>query len=256
MATEPPRATIDIGNVVSRGFRTLVKCFLPFFGAAAILSGIPGFFNQYTVVTYVGDSPFYVTSLAIWSAGIGAILGYFLLQGFVVRSSILHMSGRDPDFAGSVVAALKLFLPMLGIAIVSGIVIMIGFLLLIVPGVMLYIILIVSVPALVEERRGVFGSMRRSRDLTRGSRWLILLLVILFYVASIIVSILFNTVAGVSMFGVAAGNMPDPRIAGLAAGLSSSLTGVFVAVMLASLYVELRTVKEGETTDTLAGIFE
>ena len=39
-------------------------------------------------------------------------------------------------------------------------------------------------------------------------------------------------------------------------GLTAAITALLVAAMLASLYVELRTVKEGATTESLATIFE
>ena len=51
---------------------------------------------------------------------------------------------------------------------------------------------------------------------------------------------------------------PTDRLAGgrLAAGLGDALDArLIVAVLTAALYVELRTVKEGATTDDLAAIF-
>jgi membrane-anchored glycerophosphoryl diester phosphodiesterase (GDPDase) len=201
----------------------------------------------------------FVLNPFFWGSMIVSFLGYFALQGFVTRSSVLHMMGREPDHKESVLVALRLILPLIGIAIVTGFAVMVGIILLIVPGIMVYVALIVAVPALVEERRGVFGSIRRSRDLTRGSRWLIFLLAILFYVVAIVFSTLLNTIAGVSMFGpnlADPANLPNAALAGLAGAIAQSLTAVFTAVMVASLYVELRTVKEGASREVLAGIFE
>ena len=42
----------------------------------------------------------------------------------------------------------------------------------------------------------------------------------------------------------------------LVAAANSMFTGMFLAAMLASLYIERRNVKEGATTDSLASIFE
>lgn len=54
---------------------------------------------------------------------------------------------------------------------------------LIVPGIILWLGWSMSVPVLIQERRGVFGSMSRSRALTKGNRWslfgLFLILVII-----------------------------------------------------------------------------
>ncbi len=52
------------------------------------------------------------------------------------------------------------------------------------------------------------------------------------------------------------GQLPDPLLAATTAGIGNALNSVISAVMLAALYVELRTVREGATTDDLAAIFE
>jgi hypothetical protein len=276
MASAPPTPTsptpvIDIGNVVSRGVGAIRANFLPFFGAALLCAGLPSFVQQYSLYSGFGAAlsgaspdPGAMLASTVWMLGafLLYIFGYFLLQGFVTRSSILTMMGRDPDHAASLGIALRLLLPLIGLAIVSAIAIMVGFILLIVPGLMVMVAFLVAAPALVEERRGVMESIRRSRDLTRGSRWLIFLLLILFWVVSVIVSTLLNTVAGVSMLGpqLAAGGtgiaLPNALLAGLAGGIAATLSALFNTVLVASLYVELRTVKEGASTEVLAGIFE
>ena len=62
-------------------------------------------------------------------------------------------------------------MPLLGLGIVAGIAIGIGFLLLIVPGLILMTIWSVAAPVLVLERAGVFASLGRSRELVRGNGW-------------------------------------------------------------------------------------
>ncbi|HEY5713003.1 MAG TPA: hypothetical protein VIT38_14005 [Allosphingosinicella sp.] len=263
--TAPPTPVIDIGRVVSRGVGAIRANFLPFFVVAVLCSGLPSFLQQYALYSgldFNDTGAFFIFNPLFWGGMVFGVLGYFLLQGFVTRSSILTMMGRDPDHAQSFLAALRMILPLFGLAIVSGLATVLGFLLLFFPGIMVIVAFIVSVPALVEERKGVFESIQRSRDLTRGSRWLIFLLLILYWVVSVIVSTLLNTVAGVSMLGpelaagASTGNLPNALLAGAAAGLASALTGLFTTVLTASLYVELRTVKEGASTEVLAGIFE
>ena len=145
-------------------------------------------------------------------------------------------------------------LPIIGISICVAFVIGIGFICLIVPGIILWCVFSVSVPALVEERRGVFGSMGRSRELSRGARLQIFLLGVLFWVFSLVIGGVFSVVTG--MAGFAPGQiMPDPLIAGVGNGLATSLTNVISTVIIAALYVELREVKEGATTSDLAEVF-
>jgi hypothetical protein len=65
--------------------------------------------------------------------------------------------------------------PVLGqlilVGIVAGIGIVIGFLLVIVPGLILITIWSVAAPVVVLERPGVFAALGRSRELVRGNGW-------------------------------------------------------------------------------------
>jgi hypothetical protein len=257
-AADTSESKIDIGRVISRGFATLGRQVGPLLLLSLLLSGLPIFITQYLLIDNVGvgattgedpagalnmfSSPFY------WLSILAMILGGYLLQAALVRSTILDQTGRPVDFGGSLGVALKLLLPMIGLAILSSLIIGFGFVLLIVPGVIAYLMLSVSVPVLVEERLGVIGSMGRSRALTKGSRLRILLLLILFMIVYIAVSALsglvFFFLAQDSAFGAA-----------FIAAITSAISALVLAVLLASLYIELRTVKEGASQDSLADIF-
>ncbi|MEQ1497543.1 MAG: hypothetical protein ABL914_02700 [Novosphingobium sp.] len=92
---------------------------------------------------------------------------------------------RDVSLAGCISAGLAKLLPVLGLSILWTLGIMFGFMLLIVPGVLMLVIWSAALPALIGEGAGVFGAFQRSRDLTRGSRLLVfvflLLLCVLIY---------------------------------------------------------------------------
>lgn len=266
MATVAPVEKIDIGRVIGRGFEALRAHFFPFFAVAALLAGAPAFFMQYWMLTGAATADLdYILSLAYWAPILGSLLATMvagaLLQGVLVRSTILTLSGREADLSHSVMLALRLLIPIVLVSIVIAVLTVIGFMFLIVPGVMIYCAFIVTVPALIEERRGIFGSMQRSRDLTRGSRKRVFVLLVVFWVFSVIISGLLNAVSGVSPMGAgmspngAYPELPDPILAGTMAAIGSGLSSVIVAVLTAALYVELRTVKEGATTDDLAAIF-
>jgi membrane-anchored glycerophosphoryl diester phosphodiesterase (GDPDase) len=258
-AVPPPQAKAEVGRVLGRGFEALKGDFVPFFAVALLLSGVPGFLFEYLSWSdFQADGSDLILSLPYWAALLGSLfatlLGSALLQGVLVRSTILHLSGRDADIRESLMLGLRLLLPIVGVTFFVSLFFALGLLLLIVPGVMIYCALIVSIPALVEERRGVFGSMRRSRDLTRGSRWRVFLLVMLFVIFSSIISSVMLRLTGVATNGLQP-TSPDPLVAGLVTAVTNSLTAVIVAVVLAALYVELREVKEGATTNELADVF-
>jgi hypothetical protein len=260
MATAPARPNIDIGRVVGNGFKTLGRNFPAFFAVSLILAGLPSFFVSYYLYSVldaaestVDINEFDWTLVVNYLVGLlVSLIASFVLQGILIRSAILHLSGRPVEIGASISLALRMLFPIIGLSIVVTILVGIGFVMLIVPGVMIYIAFIVSVPALIEERRGIFGSMRRSRDLTRGSRWQIFILVVFFYIVSAVSSAVIGMIFGVDPVS---GLARDPMLGGVAGGLSSSLVTTVIAVLLASLYVELRTVKEGTQPNDLADIF-
>ena len=239
---------IDIGHVLSRGFETIGQNFLAFAGLSVVLGGIPTFASSYLAGSSTGEN------FLSWSGGGMLFLAILvqmvasgLLQMVIVRSSILTLGGRDADVGGSVAAALALLLPLIGLSILTGLVILIGLVLLIVPGIIAYVALIVATPVLVEERRGVIDCMERSAALTKGSRWRIFLLLLILGVAYLAFA------GGLGAATLAMEASPLVSVADAAIAIVSTLV---MSAMTAALYVELRTVKEGATTEGLAAIFE
>jgi hypothetical protein len=258
MASAAQKTSIDAGRVIGRGFEALKANFLPFFALALLLVGVPGFLGQYFMFSGAQTmDPAFILSRAYWipvaASFVGTFLGTTLLQGMLTRSTILHLSGRAPDLAGSATLALRLVLPILGLSLCVGLLLVIGFMCLVVPGIMIWCALSVAVPSLVEERSGVFGSIGRSRALTRGSRFQIFLLGALFWIFSVVISGILGVITGVSMWGAAV--MPDPLLAGASNGIATSLTALISTVLIAALYVELREVKEGTSAGDLAEVF-
>lgn len=236
---------IDIGRVVGRGFEVIGRQIGPFLLLGLLLGGIPTALMSWLALDSGGARGF--GEPAYLSAWLVAIVAGFLLQATLVRSAILQLGGRGPQVLPSLINAFRLLLPMIGLGICTWFLTAIGFALLIVPGVIVFIIFIVSVPALVEEG-GVLHAMGRSRELTRGSRRRIFVLLVLFVIAYLIAK-------GItSAFGSALGG-DLPVVEALAQGLSAALVAMLSAGMSASLYLELRTAKEGATVDGLADIF-
>jgi uncharacterized membrane protein (DUF485 family) len=240
---------IDIGRVVQRGFETMGRQALVFVTLAVLLVGVPQFLIQYVLMRDIQANDFSIfLSPQYWLALLLVLLTGFVLQAALVRASIEDLRGNSVAVGPNLVEALKLLLPLIGLTFLTSIAIAIGVVLLFVPGIIVYIMLIVSVPVLIEERRGVIGSMSRSRELTKGSRWRIFLLLILFLIVYLVLALV-AAFAGTAVIG--AGNIA----VGIVQAVFSSVLGMFAAAMIASLYVELRMVREGATADGLATIF-
>ena len=249
MATEAAEfRKLDIGRVIERGFAVIGRHCLPLTALVLLLSVVPQTALQYQLQ---GDlragistfsSPYYWGSIAV-----STIMGS-LVQAFLVGVSIRDLRGRDPDYAGSVAEAVQLIPALVGISLLSGLMIAIGTILLIIPGLIAIVELIVAVPALVQERLGVIGSMTRSRDLTKGSRRQIFLLVVLGALAFGALSFTMSSIGGM---------IPGASLwrSALAEALSGAAVAILSASMTSALYIELRALREGGLTNDIAAIF-
>ncbi|HST36160.1 MAG TPA: hypothetical protein VLK25_05980 [Allosphingosinicella sp.] len=247
MATVERAPKIDSGRVINRGFRSLGDNVLPFLMVALLFVGLPSAAIQYLLLGMRELDPGF-----FWAAMLAGWMLAALLQGMLVRATVLDLADQDMEIEKCAMTALALILPIFAISLIVALVTVVGLLFAIVPGTLFYIAMSVAIPALIEERAGVFGSLRRSWRLTRGTWLQIFVLMVLYLIFWGVVSTIFGVAFGVRNFGMGAN---EPLMAALSNGLSATITAAVGAVMLASLYVELRSVKEGATTDDLASIF-
>lgn len=84
---------------------------------------------------------------------------------------VQQLRGRNASIGDCLGRGFSVLLPVLGVALLQALIIFVGFILCVIPGIVLSVQLAVAVPAAVEERPGVIGALRRSRDLTRGNGW-------------------------------------------------------------------------------------
>ena len=162
------------------------------------------------------------------------------LQGMVIEAVRDMEDGRRDFTLGGLFRSVMPVLPaLLGIGLLAGLGIGIGFLLLIVPGLILLTWWSVVAPAVVIERRGL-DAFSRSRDLVRGNGWQVFGVIVVVFVIQFIA----NNVLG-AIFGGA-----DSFIGALLASLiSSALIGPLTAIAAALIYLELRKVKGEGTPD-------
>ena len=247
---------IDIGRIVSRTFGAIGRNPLLYFGIAIAGLFLPSLVFRFAVIPTAapGAVPNPLALLPYTLAGglFGVILNV-VAQAMLTHATVTDLSGSRPTFSNCVKTALPLILPLIGVGLLVYFGIVLGMILLIVPGIILALMWSVSVPALVEERRGVVASMSRSRALTKGSRWR---LFGLFLVAGIILFIPPAIIAGFAT-RLQGSAIPSPLSpAALLGSLVGSLAAMLLATIVAAAYVELRTVKEGATVESLALIFD
>jgi hypothetical protein len=161
--------------------------------------------------------------------------GSLYLQAAVVGVVAAETEGRaSPPWA----AAWRHILPLFGIFIVVYVACCVASILLIVPGIILGLAFSVAGPVRVAEGRGVFGSIQRSRDLTRGLRWKILLIMILFFIAEVLVSVIVGVIKVVL-------HVPTEIWAISVTPAVAMVLALVRTVGLAVIYTGLRAAKEG-----------
>jgi hypothetical protein len=254
--------SFDFGRVVERTFRVIGQNLALFAVGALVLVAAPAFIGALIgLKSQLGGQTF---SLASILGALASGLGGLVLQGLVVHTVVARLNGRSVSMSASLSAGARFLLPLLGLGIIQGLGIIIGTVLLIVPGLILAVIWAVSAPSLVVEQRGVFESLQRSRDLTRGHRWAIFGLFVVYLILSMIVGAVAGGIgfaAGFSgMRSVAAGGIaamtPMIVISTFISSLINGAQGVLGAAGVASIYYELRTTKEGVAPEQMASIFD
>lgn len=174
--------------------------------------------------------------LSALAAFIVSVAGIFLLQASLVEAVADVRDGRADLTLSETVARAW---PRLGSVTVAGIAaaiaIVIGLVLIIVPGLFLLTIWSLIVPVIVLERRSAFDSFGRSRELVRGHGWTVFGVIVVTFAINVAVSIVLELLfAGFStVIGHYIGNV-----------VANTLIAPFVAAAWTSMYFRLRELKE------------
>jgi hypothetical protein len=252
------RPQFEIAGVFSATFGAIGRNIVPFGALALLFVTIPQ-----ALIAWVGQEdgmvaatlgPSAKVALQIGSVVIGAIFSW-ILQAAVIQGSVDDLNGRKASLGACLTTAFRNLLPVFLISLLMALGLMLGFILLVVPGLILMIVWCVTIPAQVVEQRGVLASFDRSRELTRGSRWSIFGLFVLYIVLSWIVAAVFLAVGAAvsgSLTGIATNQVMQLFISPVVSG-ASSLIG---AVGTAAIYYELRVAREGIGPAALAAVFD
>lgn len=248
---------MDIGRVFSRAFGAIGRNWVLFIGVAvgfAILNKLVGFALAKSIVSSTAGNPLAVfRSPGYWATLLWSVISGFIFYAMMVHATVVDLGGTRPQFGPVFGFALGRVLPLIGLAVITYFAVVFASFLFLIPGLMLLVRWSVSVPALVEERRGVFDSLKRSNALSRGSRWRIFALGLIILVISAVPGVLSLTAVGLSANAVQSMTSFSPLL--IFAGLLSAIASLFVVAILAALYVELRSIHDGVAPDRLAEMF-
>jgi hypothetical protein len=260
-------AQFEIGRVITRAFSVIGSNAVTFFALAAILT-LPilifTFFSVFAAALGISlvqfspaaGSPGTVAAI-VGGAVIGALIYVLftnLLQAAITHGTIVSLNGGHASFGDCIATGFRNALPLTGIVLLATLGIVGGLVLFIVPGVLLALTWAVVTPVRVAERTDVFETFRRSSALTRGYRGSIFGLYVIVGVLSFALELVMRPLAGLSFFGSGAGaDVPITFV--VVTGVVRMISYLIGATMAASVYYELRLVKEGVGPEQLAAIF-
>lgn len=171
-----------------------------------------------------------------------------LFEG-AVAFGVYQILREQPVTLGKALAkGLARLLYLVIVSFIFNIGVTIGLVLLIIPGLILICMWIVAIPACVVESLGPIDSLRRSAVLTQGYRWQIFGLILSYFIAALLIGF------GANFFFLLLTN--DPLSATLGSGIIGILPTAIYATMLAVIYYQLRSVKEGVAIDRLTNVFD
>jgi len=239
---------VTVGRVINRVMSVTGNNFPVLFLVTALFY-LPALWITYEQTRVLDGST--ADPLLLGVGSIVSVLLQFALIAAVTFAVYAALRGEKASFGATLGQGLKHAVPVIAVSMISGIAIFVGLLLLIVPGVIAVIMLSVAVPALIAERAGIFGSLSRSAELTKGHRWMILGVFVVW-----VVFILGITLVGGMLIGLTAVFSGGIMVLVFLNWILSVLYGMIGAVIAPVLYFELRVSKEGLDLGDIASVFD
>jgi hypothetical protein len=159
-----------------------------------------------------------------------------LLSGGIARAMAADRVGEPTTMDEVYRVGGRWMFPVLGTLVVAALIVTLGFLALIIPGIYASVRLYAAVPAVVVEGAGVGDAIRRSWELTSGRFWHILGVVLL--TALLVFGLTFVVDLTVTMFGLGDGPWV---LTGLLNGLVSAVVMPFGIAVVLLVYLAQRS---------------
>jgi hypothetical protein len=244
-------------------FRTLVKAVVVVVGPVQVLSALVSsstrsFSNSRLTTTVGADGQVHLKAGAVGGVVAGGLI--LVALGLVATelasaASLRAVSeaylGEQPEWRRSLRFAVSRLRPLIWLAFIHFLLIAVGFLFCVVPGVYFYGAFAVAVPVLLLEDVRGRRALGRSRDLVRGRWWPVAGAV---FVATLLTSIVQSAVsAGLVGASLSANNeIVRDVVAAIGGTAAAMITTPFLAAVIVVLYIDLRVRKEGFDLELLA----
>lgn len=251
---------LSLGEILDRTFTLYRSHFVLFVGIAAVpqllvlaLQLAQFFMRGAPVVPGPNGRPVMAPGVAGVSIAVGIValiiasVAYLLSQGATISAVSDLYRGRTPTIGDSFKKVRSELGTLYGVILLNGLVVALGFILLVIPGIYLLCRLMVALPAAVLENLGPRDSLSRSMDLTKGAAGRAFLIFVLYLVLLFAFAFLFQMPLTVGL----AATRRDPEMTRLLTGfmivvnaVSGTLVMPVFTIATSAFYFDLRIRKE------------
>lgn len=222
---------IDVGAVIGRTFQIYVDQAPVLMPAAAVVAVFAVVLSALLIAASPGLA---VVALLI------TFMATTLFTGMVVELVADVQDGRRDASVGKLLRAVTpVFGQLIMVALLAGLGIGFGFVLLVVPGLILATLWSVAAPVVVLEHPGATRALGRSRELVRGNGWNVFAVILLLVILVPVVGGAIEVAADAAGTGVG-------LVVRVVVGI---LTAPISALAAAVLYFDLRNAQAGEGTE-------
>lgn len=243
MAPAPP-AGLRVGQVFGRAFAVLFGDFVRFYVLTAVM------WLPYLAFLMMVRNPVGINRVSGLGIGLGAVCWLALnviAQAVVLYGAIQKMRGQDFALVESLQRGLVRFFPLFGMLICMGLGLIVGFVLFVIPGMILWTMWVVGLPVCVAEGLGPIASLKRSSYLTKGNRWRVFAVFLVFFLVNAIIQAILQVLLAV---------VGGPTGVMVGTYLWTVLIQALYAILVAVVYHDLRVAREGVDIERIAAVFD
>ena len=200
----------------------------------SVVIGVIEYLNNFTAVT--STAPVLIAlAVSVFALVILAIL----IQVAVIHAALTQTNGTTTPFADSLAWARRNFFGWLWLVVLSGLVVLGGWMLLVIPGVIAAVYIAFSQYVFVDENTKGLAALQRSRQLVYGKfasvLWRLFVMMVFLVALYIPIAVVGAIILGTATEGIAV------LVVSVLEGFVSGIVGVLVAYYMANLYRSLKS---------------
>ena len=252
MAAEPGSVQFSIGRVIGDSFGVYARNFVSFTALALVIGLVSLFFQLLIFVPMMVSGAQDPTQMNWGLVFLGSVIPMIvnaLTQATIIYGTFQDLRGQRASIGDCIARGLGSIVPVIIGSILLALGVGVGFMLIIVPGLILIVMWWVYIPAIVVESKGIIGAFGRSRELTRGRRWHVFGLIMLVGIVVLIITFVIGKVLQDATGQVS-------TVGSIVQYAVLSVLTAFNSVLVAVGYYYLRAEKEGTDVNAIASIFD